>query len=165
LIASTGAVLGPAFSPKRIRAFNRQGGTITVGESGAFDIQLTEAETTNWIQGDPASVWANIRKLQTGDDLNGFALVLDSASVADNTKGVWWMWGKDVVGEVNVTVDGSVTQNVSLGDATDVLVSPCPEAAAAPLRKIVGIIPDTNPTPTGASNRTLRIFDGWHGIG
>jgi len=144
LIASTSAVLGPAFAPKRIKAFNRTGGAITANTVRVLDLVQSATETTNILEGDEASIWGNVVAYQPATfRLDSIPVVCQDASVGDNEKGEWLLWGHDV--------DVVVTSNATSVSGQGMMTS---SSASAPI---------TTPYQVGATDGgLLGRRCGWH---
>ena len=108
------SLIGPAYGVQPVsvgafQAYNRTGGTLTKGYVAQFDLAKSQAETTNVIIGDPASVWANMVAVASATPGRGVAVLLDD-SLADNALGNWYTGG---VGYVQVQKNSG---DIAVGD-------------------------------------------------
>ena len=150
--------LGFQTGNKDVQVYNRTAGAVTVGQLVQFDLQQTQAETTNSIFGDVGSSTSNVMVVQAG--LQGYGIYgIVMKGAGDNELCTVRMQGVIDNAQVAGTVDPSAGAPLGplAGTSTTQLATPAAgdKALAIALDDFVAGTPDT----------ARVLFDGIYGFG
>ena len=155
--------LGIVINDGQCDLYNRTGGALSRGALVELDLHQVAAETTGIDFHDASSVFANAVTPASATLSFGWYAVLLDASLADNAKGRFALWGKIqalVEDDADSLAVGDPLQPV---DATGNLVGIASGAATAGAKIIARALEDVT-TPTTAELATV-LFNGVTGFG